>query len=266
MPDLRGELLPSTSQHAYDGRPHRLPIPPIMKLYIGNKNYSSWSMRPWVLLTDAGIPFDEVKVRFDAFTPGSDFKRTMAALAPTAKVPVLVDGDLVVWDTLAIAEYLAEWRAEHQPAQTPLWPAGPAQRARARSLCAEMHCGFGALRSHCPMNIEADLPEVGARVLAEQSAVRADLDRLSAMWTQALADSGGPWLFGADFTVADAYFAPVVMRLRSYQLPLPAEVLAYVERVLARPSVAAWIADALVERDFLEFEEPYRSAPGARTA
>jgi glutathione S-transferase len=100
--------------------------------------------------------------------------------------------------------------------------------------------------------------------------VRADLDRLCAMWSQALAESGGPWLFGADFTVADAYFAPVVMRLRSYQLPLPAELSAelsaYVQRVLARPSVAAWIAEALTEQDFLDFEEPYRSAPGARPA
>jgi glutathione S-transferase len=96
--------------------------------------------------------------------------------------------------------------------------------------------------------------------------VRADLDRLCAMWSQALAESGGPWLFGADFTVADAYFAPVVMRLRSYQLPLPAELSAYVQRVLVRPSVAAWIAEALAEQDFLDFEEPYRSAPGARPA
>jgi glutathione S-transferase len=232
-----------------------------MKLYIGNKNYSSWSMRPWVLLADAGIPFEEVKVRFDAFTPGSDFKRTMAALAPTAKVPVLVDGDLVIWDTLAIAEYLAEWRAREQPGLAPLWPVGVVQRARARSLCAEMHSGFTALRSHCAMNIEAELSEVGARLLAEQPAVRADLDRLCGMWSTALGDSGGPWLFGADFSIADAYFAPVVMRMRSYALPLPADVQAYVDRVAARPSVAAWIAAALAERDFLDFEEPYRKAP-----
>ncbi|MFM2065587.1 MAG: hypothetical protein RLZZ584_496 [Pseudomonadota bacterium] len=232
-----------------------------MKLYIGNKNYSSWSMRPWVLLTDAAIPFEEVTVRFDAFTPGSVFKRTMAALAPTAKVPVLVDGELVVWDTLAIAEYAAEWRSRQQPAATPLWPTDVAARARARSLCAEMHSGFGALRSHCPMNIEADLPEVGARVLAEQPAVRADLERICAMWCTALADSGGPWLFGNGFSVADTYFAPVVMRLRSYHLPVPAEVAAYMDRVVQRPAVAAWIAGALAERDFLDFEEPYRKAP-----
>ncbi len=241
-----------------------------MKLYIGNKNYSSWSMRPWVTLTDAGIRFDEVKVRFDAFTPESSFKRTMAAVAPTAKVPVLMDGQLVVWDTLAIAEYLAEYSARHaadlavdqQSRGAQLWPEQTAQRARARSLCAEMHSGFGALRSHCPMNIEASLPDVGARELAEQAGVRADLARLVAMWSACLDASGGPWLFGASFGIVDAYFAPVVMRLRTYALPVPADLVAYVERVAARPSVAAWITAALAERDFLDFEEPYRKNRG----
>ncbi|MEY2687170.1 MAG: hypothetical protein RL375_1368 [Pseudomonadota bacterium] len=239
-----------------------------MKLYIGNKNYSSWSMRPWVMLTDAGIAFDEVKVRFDAFTPESSFKRTMASVAPTAKVPVLVDGDLVVWDTLAIAEYAAEYSAAHaarlaagqQARGAELWPSGSAQRARARSVCAEMHSGFGALRSHCGMNIEASMPDVGARVLAEQPAVRADLARLVDMWSTCLASNGGPWLFGASFGIADAYFSPVVMRLRTFGLPVPEVIGAYIERVVARPSVAAWIAGALAEQDFLDFEEPYRQA------
>jgi glutathione S-transferase len=228
-----------------------------MKLYIGNKNYSSWSMRPWVLLTDAGIAFEEVKVRFDAFTPGSDFKRTMAALAPTAKVPVLVDGDLVVWDTLAIAEYAAEWQTRHQPGATPLWPAGVAQRARARSLCAEMHSGFGALRSACPMNIEADLSAIGALIWRDKPAVRADVARLVAMWEGLLDQHGGPLLFGS-FSVADAYFAPVCTRLKTYGLPLPPKAAAYVAHVLALPGVQAWVNDALAEKDFLDFEEPYR--------
>ncbi|MFM2120440.1 MAG: hypothetical protein RL722_1908 [Pseudomonadota bacterium] len=229
-----------------------------MKLYIGNKNYSSWSMRPWVLMTDAGIPFEEVKIRFDAFTPGSDFKQRIGAVSPTGKVPALVDGDLVVWDTLAIAEYLAEWQARAHPDRAPLWPAAIPARARARSLCAEMHSGFTALRSHCPMNIEASLPEVGARVLAEQPGVKADLSRLCAAWGDCLQDFGGPWLGGAAFSVIDAFFAPVVMRMRTYGLPLPAEIAAYAARLVARPSVAAWMADALAERDFLDFEEPYR--------
>ena len=116
-------------------------------LVVGNKNYSSWSMRPWVLMTHFGLPFEEVLVRFDSFDPGSRFKAVVGALAPTGKVPLLVDGDLVVWDSLAIAETLAERFPQH-----PLWPTDPAARARARSLCAEMHSGFGALRSACPMN------------------------------------------------------------------------------------------------------------------
>ena len=230
----------------------------MLQLTIGNKNYSSWSMRPWVLLRHFHIPFQEVMVRFDSFEPGSAFKQAVGPLAPTGKVPVLVHGDLVVWDTLAIAEYAAEYAAEHFPEQA-LWPRGQAQRARARSLCAEMHAGFGALRSACPMNIEAALPEVGARVLAEQPAVVADLARLIDMWIGALAASGGPFLFGG-FSIADAYFAPVVARLRSYALPVPPAAAAYLDRVWASPGVAAWVQDALAERDFLAFEEPYRTA------
>ena len=224
-----------------------------MQLYIGNKNYSSWSMRPWVLLKQAGIAFDEVVIRFDAFTPQSQFKTELARISPAGRVPVLVDGDLTVWDTLAIAEYLAEQFPEKQ-----LWPKDVKARARARSVCAEMHSGFGAVRNHFPMNIEAELPEVGARVLAEQAAVRTDLERLFEMWSALLAAHGGPLLFGA-FTIADAYFAPVVMRLKTYGIALPAAIDAYTRRVQALPGVAAWVTDALAERDFLDFEEPYRS-------
>ena len=223
-----------------------------MKLYIGNKNYSSWSMRPWVLLTQAGVPFDEVMVRFDAFTPDSQFKATLRLLSPTGKVPLLVDGDLTVWDTLAIAEYLAEQFPEKS-----LWPQDKAARARARSLCAEMHSGFAALRSACPMNIEASLPEVGALIWRDNSGVRADVARLVTMWQQCLQTSGGPLLFGG-FSVADAYFAPVCMRLVTYALPLPEDVVAYVQRVCMLPGVKAWIDAARSEHDFLDFEEPYR--------
>ncbi|MEY4907678.1 MAG: hypothetical protein RL260_1396 [Pseudomonadota bacterium] len=223
-----------------------------MQLYIGNKNYSSWSMRPWVLLRQFGIPFDEVMVRFDSFDAGSAFKTTLAGLSPTGKVPLLVEDALVVWDTLAMAEYLAERHPE-----CALWPREVRQRARARSLCAEMHAGFTGLRSRCPMNIEASLPEIGAQMLAEHPAVRVDLDRLVAMWTEALTDSGGPFLFGA-FSVADAYFAPVVARLRTYALPVPPVVADWMAQVWAAPGVAAWVAEALAERDFLDFEEPYR--------
>jgi glutathione S-transferase len=224
-----------------------------MQLVIGNKNYSSWSMRPWVLLKQAGIPFDEVKIRFDAFTPDSKFKTELARISPAGCVPVLIDADLTVWDTLAIAEYLAE----KFPAKK-LWPQDAKARARARSVCAEMHSGFCALRSHLPMNVEASLPEVGARVLAEQGAVRGDLERLVGMWSALLDTYGGPLLFG-EFSIADAYFAPVVMRLKTYGMRAPPGIAAYMQRVTELPGVAAWIGDALAERDFLDFEEPYRT-------
>ena len=222
------------------------------KLYIGNKNYSSWSMRPWVLMRQAGIAFDEVMVRFDAFDADSDFKRALKDVNPVGKVPVLVDGDLAIWDTLAIAEYLAERFPDKA-----LWPTDPKARARARSVCAEMHAGFTALRSACPMNIEASLPDVGALAWRDKPSVRADVARLEAMWTALLNTHGGPMLFG-DFSIADAYFAPVCMRLRTYGLPVSSTVSAYVDRVVALPGVAAWISDALAEQDFLDFEEPYR--------
>ncbi|RFO96255.1 glutathione S-transferase [Rhodoferax lacus] len=224
----------------------------MLKLFVGNKNYSSWSMRPWVLLKQAGIAFDEELVRFDSFDADSNFKKTLSGLTPTAKVPVLVDGELAIWDTLAIAEYVAECYPEKN-----LWPADRAARARARSICAEMHSGFTGLRGNCPMNIEAALPEVGALVWRDKPAVRSDVQRLVQMWTALLEEHGGPMLFG-DFGIADAYFAPICMRFNTYALPLPQVAADYVQRVTALPGVAAWIADARAEKDFLDFEEPYR--------
>lgn len=224
----------------------------MIQLYIGNKNYSSWSMRPWVLLTQAGIPFEEVMVRFDAFTPDSQFKARLKPISPTGKVPVLVDGDLVVWDTLAIAEYLAEQFPDKQ-----LWPADKAARARARSICAEMHSGFTGLRSHCAMNVEARLPDIGALLWRDQPAVRDDVTRLVAMWRPLLQTHGGPMLFGK-FSIADAYYAPVCTRLLTYGLPVPEDISAYVQRVCALPGVQAWIDGACAEQDFCDFEEPYR--------
>ena len=224
----------------------------MLKLYIGNKNYSSWSMRPWVLLTQAGIPFEEVMARFDSFAPDSDFKKIIDPVSPVGKVPALVDADLAVWDTLAIAEYLAEKFPDKQ-----LWPADVKARARARSICAEMHSGFASLRSACPMNIEASLPEIGQLAWRDKPAVRADVARLVAMWSELLAQHGGPMLFGA-FSVADAYFAPVVMRLKTYALPVPEAIAAYMARVCALPGVKAWVEGALAEHDFRDFEEPFR--------
>ncbi|MEO7400262.1 MAG: glutathione S-transferase family protein [Polaromonas sp.] len=224
----------------------------MLKLYIGNKNYSSWSMRPWVLLRQAGIPFEEVKIRFDSFEADSEFRKKAGSVNPAGKVPVLDDDGLVVWDTLAIAEYLAE----RFPGKN-LWPQDVAARARARSVCAEMHSGFSALRAACPMNIEADLADAGQLIWRDKAAVRSDVARIIAMWRELLAEHGGPMLFG-EFGIADAFFAPVCTRLKTYGLPVPDDISAYVERVCALPGVKAWMDDALAENDFREFEELYR--------
>lgn len=226
-----------------------------LQLYVGNKNYSSWSMRPWVLLKQAGIAFEEHVMRLDYGYDHSLFKAEIVKLSPAGRVPVLVDDGLVIWDSLAIAEYVAEKFPDKK-----LWPADVRARARARSVVAEMHSGFGALRTHFSMNIEARLPEVGPQVLAEQPAAQADLDRIVQMWGELLATYRGPMLFG-EFSIADAFFAPVVKRIVTYGLPVPAEVAAYIERVQGLPSVAAWTKDALAEHDFLAFTEPYRKAP-----
>jgi glutathione S-transferase len=226
-----------------------------MKLLIGNKNYSSWSMRPWVLLTQFDLPFEEVRIPFDGFSGDSRFKAAVAERSPAGKVPVLVEDDgFAVWDTLAIAEYVAEKFPDKA-----LWPRDARRRARARSVCAEMHSGFGTMRDVFGMNIEAALPEVGARVLADNAAARADLARMVALWQEALAASGGPFLFG-EFSIVDAYFAPVVMRMVTYALPVPADVAAYVARAVAAKGTAAWIRGALAEKEFLQFEEPYRTS------
>ena len=222
-----------------------------LQLYIGNKNYSSWSMRPWVLMRQLGIPFQEIPLRLD-FSEGSAFRRAVARVSPAGKVPVLVDDGFAVWDTLAIAEYLHETFAA-----LGVWPAAPRERARARSLCAEMHAGFGALRGSCPMNVEASLAEVGKRIWAEQPEVRRDVERIDHLWTQQLGGHDGPMLFGA-FSAVDAFYAPVCSRLTTYALPISTAARAYVDRVTSLAAVAEWNAAALKEADFLGFDEPYR--------
>jgi glutathione S-transferase len=223
-----------------------------MQLFIGNKNYSSWSLRPWLLMRHRGIVFEEVKLRL-SFEGDSPFKARLLGLAPTGKVPLLIDEGLAIWDTLAIAEYLAEsFPALH------LWPDERSDRARARCLCAEMHSGFGALRNSFPMNMEASLPEVGQRLLRESTETAKDLERIVTMWSGQLESSGGPFLFGP-FCIADAYFAPVCSRIRTYALPVNAVVAGYVERMFALPAMQTWLQDSLAENDFLDFDEPYRT-------
>jgi glutathione S-transferase len=212
-------------------------------------------MRPWVMLKQAGIDFEEVMVRFDGFDAQSMFKKTLKDINPVGKVPVLVDGDLAVWDTLAIAEYVAEKFPDKK-----LWPSAVADRARARSICAEMHSGFAGIRSACPMNIDAHLPEIGALAMRDKEAVRNDLKRIDSLFSALLKAHKGPMLFGA-FSIPDAYFAPVVMRIKTYALPVSTETQAYIERLCAMPGVKAWIDDALAEKDFIDFEEPFRTKP-----
>jgi glutathione S-transferase len=223
-----------------------------MQLYIGNRNYSSWSLRSWLLMRQSGIAFTEHRLRIE-WADDSPFKKTLLALAPTGRVPLLVDDDgFAVWDSLAIAEYLAELYPDKH-----LWPAERRQRARARSFCAEMHSGFTALRNRCPMNIEASLPEVGRRCATEWPDVAVDVRRIDAMWSGQLAESGGPFLFGA-FSTVDAYFAPVCSRVKTYALQVGAAAAGYVERIHALPAMQAWCAAARDEHEFLEEDEPYR--------
>jgi glutathione S-transferase len=170
-------------------------------------------------------------------------------------VPVLVDDGFAVWDTLAITEYLHERFPDRG-----VWPADAKARARARSLCAEMHAGFGALRSALPDEHRGPARRRGRAHLGRARRRARDVARIEAMWADALAASGGPFLFGA-FSAADAFYAPVCMRLKGYALPVSATTAAYIDRVQAAPGVARFIADALAEHDFLDFEEPYRKAP-----
>jgi len=210
----------------------------MIRLYIGNKNYSSWSMRPWVLLRQAGIDFEEIRVRFDSFAPGSQFRQTMDAITPVGKVPVLDHDGLVVWDTLAIAEYLAEQFPSEQ-----LWPTDIAARAQARSACAQMHSGFFAMRNHMPFNLGHDAP-----LNPVPPEVKVDVERMLALWAEcrAVATEPGPFLFGR-VSLADAFFAPIAVRLRTYQVQLPAEDEAYVETVYQWPAFKAWQKAGLEE-------------------
>lgn len=204
------------------------------QLHITNKNYSSWSLRPWVLMRALDIPFAEVLHPYAA-AGAQDFRKA----APAGKVPWLVDGETVVWDTLAIVEYLAE----RHPG---VWPTDAATRAWARCACAEMHSGFTALRARHGMNI-------GVRLTVTQrpADVADDIRRIVELWSEGLTRFGGPWLAGAAFGAVDAFFAPVAYRFRTYDVKLAGSAGDYLARLLAHPALLAWEADALAE-DFRE--------------
>ena len=215
-----------------------------LRLVIANKNYSSWSMRPWVLLTQAGIAFEEVQLKFD------DDNRVggIEQWSPTRRVPVLwMDGE-PVWDSLAICESVAEAWPDRQ-----LWPADVQARRHARAVSAEMHAGFLDLRRHMPMNLRAMHPGKG-----RDPGVLRDIERIVTIWENCRARYGaqGEMLFGR-FSVADAMFAPVVTRFRTYAVELPSVAQRYADAVLALPAVRQWIAGALAETEFVPADEPY---------
>ena len=223
-----------------------------MQLYIGNKNYSSWSMRPWLLMKHAGIPFEEKKVRL-GWEDDSPFKKTMLALAPSGRVPLLVDDGFPIWDSLAIAETLAERFPDKH-----LWPRDPKQRARARSVCAEMHSGFGELRSTFGMNIEARLPEIGERMLAREArrgarpeAHRCDVERSARSERRAVPVR--PLQHRRRLLRAGLHPRA---HLRPALAPRSAE---YVQHMLALPAFLEWEREALAEHDWIPEDEPYRT-------
>jgi glutathione S-transferase len=207
------------------------------QLYIGNKNYSSWSLRPWVLMKTLGIPFEERFYRFSSPEWGEVRK-----VSPTGRVPCLVDGDTTVWDSLAVTEYLAE----RHPG---VWPGDAVARAWARSAAAEMHSGFSNLRSICTMN-------VGVRVelAAYPDGLKAEVDRIGSLWNEGLDRFGGPFLAGETFGAADAFYCPVAFRVQTYGLKLNGRAAGYAERLLALPAMKEWYEAGIAE-DFRD--EPH---------
>lgn len=221
-----------------------------MKLVFANRNYSSWSLRAWLVLRHFGIPFEE------ELTPlsGEHWKENIQARSPTGRVPVLVDGDLIVPETIAIIEYLGELFPKKH-----IWPSDRRQRALARAASAEMHAGFSALRKAAPMNLRASYP---GRVSLDD--VADDLRRIGTLWGGLLDQSGGPYLFGA-FSAADAMYAPVATRIRTYGLPASDTVEAYVEAIYALPAFQEWLAEAIKEPWIVEEDEIDHIQRKART-
>ena len=212
-------------------------------LLIGNKNYSSWSLRPWLLLHAFGVPFTEQRYLFD--TPEFAAEIQSRKRSPNGKVPVLIDGEIVVWDSLAMSEYLAERHVD-------MWPSDAVARSHARCACAEMHSGFQPVRNWMPMNVRRSYP-----IAVPREDVQKDIDRLQGLWTEARDKFGGegPFLYGK-FSVADAYFAPVVFRFNTYGVTQNLVVSEYVEAMLAHPSMQQWLADSAAEREVVDHDEP----------
>ena len=215
-----------------------------LTLVIGNKNYSSWSLRPWLVLKQAGFPFREILISL--YTEAS--RAEIRKYSPSGKVPTLIDGDITVWESLAVCEYLAEKFPEKQ-----LWPANPAARVMARSAATEMHAGFSALRQHMSMNCRQHLPGRG-----RTPEVLRDIARITALWNDCRArfGQGGDFLFGK-FSIADAMYAPVALRFVTYAVELDPVSAAYVQTITAMPAIQQWVADACAETEVIPQFEPY---------
>ncbi len=212
-------------------------------LVIGNKAYSSWSLRPWLAMKHAGLAFDEMRIPL--YQDGHLAK--IQKYSPSGKVPILVDGGTTVWESLAICEYLAERHPDRQ-----LWPADAAARAHGRAISAEMHAGFSALRGSMNMNVRRSFPGVGMH-----AGVAADIARIEALWNDSLKRYGGPFLLGG-FSVADAMYAPVATRFRTYAVALSGAAQRYADTLLALPAMREWYAAANVETEVLPQYEHQR--------
>ena len=223
-----------------------------LTLVIGNKNYSSWSLRPWALMTELGIPFSERMLKFDS----EDWEANIDALSPARLVPVLWEGEpgegFATFDTVAIVERLNDLHPDRG-----IWPSNDRARARARSLVANFHSGYAALRSAMPMNIRSHHPGKG-----HEPEVLADIERLTTFWRETRAEFGthSPYLFG-NFSAADAYFLPVASRFATYDPPLPAETEEYCRALLDTMAMRQWSAAARLETEFVPMDEPYADPP-----
>lgn len=211
----------------------------MLKLVIGNKNYSTWSLRPWLLLKHFGVPFEEVRIALNL----DETPARLRELSPTCKVPVLYDDEFVVWDSLAICEYINEKQLNGAG-----WPTAAASRARARSVSAEMHSGFNALRNQWPMNVRLQRP------MPAEGELLKDIARIEQIWQQCVEASGGPWLFGK-FSIADAMYAPVVMRFYSYHPELGDSAAAYCRTMLANSALQQWMAAGVQEKEVIKQDE-----------
>jgi glutathione S-transferase len=211
-----------------------------LTLVIGNKNYSSWSLRAWLALRQAGLEFDEIRVKLDQ----PDTNANILVHTPSGRVPCLLDGGITVWDSLAICEYVSETYLDGA-----LWPRNPEARAHARAIVCEMHSGFPALRAHMSMDIRSRLPDKGRAALGKPG-VATDVARIQAMWTGCLQRFGGPLLFGS-FSIADAFFAPVVTRFATYGVALAAPLMGYANAVMALPAMQQWVVAAHAEPEVL---------------